>query len=898
MSLVAYPRSTIVARELSRLTRVAVYVACIAASVALGGCKIFSTTCKEDDRTCLNGGLLRSGDSCIRSGDCAAGLNCVKNVCAYAGSSKANAKCVASAECGAGLYCSPQVKCEPINPDAQKVGGPCGISADCEKGLACDADVSTLFATGPFGDLSPDCQLMLSSSKAGDLPDSCKLPKKCVMRGTKDTSTACKTSSECLAGLYCVKFDDPLTMKPVQQCIGSPDALSQEPISIPSWDGATCAKDDATTPTAYFDVPRDGDKLDFYRLPFPNDIRRKGDTIDLSAHPVPPASTGVPVVETLLSAAGGLHGFGTNPVAYFRFSEPIDASRSSLNGQTLHIIDISQGSPSYNQLASIEWSPSGLTSHYICPNWLGVRHPIGSPLRPGTTYAAVLTRGVKTAKHMDFKRSADLDALLGGVAPSDSALAQAYSAYAPVRAWLAGGSPLIAETDILNVAVFTTQKPEDVMPALRTAITKHGAPKLKDDMMICKDGGPASPCEDALGRGKCNPESKDFIEIHGHIELPIFQKGTPPYEKPEQGGQIDIDGNGNAVVQSNVVGTDGKPALVCFALAVPKKAAPAAGYPVMIYAHGTGGSFNSQMAAGGLASDVATGARPGALLAIDMPEHGSRRGASLRPPEDLFFNFLNPQGARGNVLQGSADLMSLALLVHQGSIDAASSPTKATIKFDTKHVMFFGHSQGATHAAIALPFEGNVQAGVLSGIGGHLATSLLNKKKPVDIGAILPFVLFDADSSNKLVGGTYNPVLSILQMFFESSDPINYGHRVFHDPAPSAPTGHDLFMTYGLNDSYAPEKTQEAYARSADLTVVSVGIPFVDLGLTTARPPLRDNANAGTTMRTVGLRQYDPTASMVDGHFVATETPEGRADVLPFVHDVLNGDRPQIGAAP
>ncbi|HEX2677581.1 MAG TPA: hypothetical protein VHM19_13100, partial [Polyangiales bacterium] len=58
--------------------------AVVALTVTVSGCKIFKTNCAEDDKTgCLGGGTLRSGDICVRSGDCAVGLECTGGVCAY-----------------------------------------------------------------------------------------------------------------------------------------------------------------------------------------------------------------------------------------------------------------------------------------------------------------------------------------------------------------------------------------------------------------------------------------------------------------------------------------------------------------------------------------------------------------------------------------------------------------------------------------------------------------------------------------------------------------------------------------------------------------------------------------------------------------------------------------------
>ncbi|NIS36285.1 MAG: hypothetical protein GWO04_42965, partial [Actinobacteria bacterium] len=58
------------------------------------------------------------------------------------------------------------------------------------------------------------------------------------------------------------------------------------------------------------------------------------------------------------------------------------------------------------------------------------------------------------------------------------------------------------------------------------------------DLTLC-DGTATSPCDDGTMQRSCGSVDPDFHEIHGRIELPIFQQGTPPYETPEDGGGID-----------------------------------------------------------------------------------------------------------------------------------------------------------------------------------------------------------------------------------------------------------------------------------------------------------------------------------------------------------------------
>lgn len=850
--------------------------ACLFLLVAFtGGCSLFDTTCAEDDRDCLGAGLFAKGvgGACERDGDCVEGLFCVEAVCTLKGDAPAGASCRLTGECSGDNYCGVMAGCAPSPEDnchrclpAGEVaaGGACTLPSDCRKGLACQApDLASL-----------DLTTLNAVAEASGV---------CVEGGDAEAGQACKSNGDCFAGLSCVPNDkDDLVCQSV-------------PVELPAlpalWDGIECPKvaSDAT-PQAYFDVPRAGASADeFYSLPFPNDIRRSGGRIDLRDHPRAPDDFGLPFMGRYMDLSSeDLEGFSTNPVMFFRFSHPF--SFNSVTGNSVRIIDITPGSPTYDKDASIEWrNTEGRLSNYICPHFLAMRRPIGSPLRPGTTYAAVLTTGVTPKDGGSFARGADFSAMLGASAPSDSVLASAYPAYQPLRDWIADTNQNASA--ILNAAVFTTQDPEAMIRKLRAKVDERPTPSVSS-LTLCESASTQSPCEDATGRGACKAASGAFAEIHGKIKLPIFQQGTLPYLKPEDGGAIQVDGSGNPVVAAEMD--------VCFAMSVPKAAAAdASGYPVLVYAHGTGGSFNGQMDSGGYAQDLATADEPAVLVSFDLPQHGARRGDSDEDPENLFFNFLNPRAGRDNALQGAADLMSVVKWVGtSGGLSAAQSPTGSAVVFDPNHVVLFGHSQGATHAALMASHEPGATAVVLSGVGGHLATSLMTKTSPVDITVAVPFALLDPDDGFDLAADSYNPALAIVQGFFERVDPINYAYRLYggpyREPTTVQPTGMDVFVTYGIGDTFAPNPTTDAYVKAGHVTQVEPVIEPVS-GLNVKAKPLLSNELVGGVPRTVGMKQYTPSDG-VDGHFVATNSGEaGRADALLFVVQALAGTPPQIG---
>lgn len=884
----------------------------VALPMLASGC--FDSTCDKDDpstpdvdeeRDCLSNALTRKGlgGSCKRLGDCKVGLQCVEGSCQATGDTKTGGMCRLTAECGSKNYCGSSRTCKVAGIAEENAR--CFDTSNCKRGLVCEPPDISALGTVTLNELASVSAL-------------------CEKTGDKEQGQSCTKFADCLAGLYCV--DEQQVCDATKACgdrkikagakICATLPMGEFDTEIPAlpklWDGVVCpevGKDDYKE--AYFKVPRGNEKeSEFYSLPFPNDIRRSGGKVDMASHPVPPEDLGIPLVNRYVEAAGtDLDGFSTNPVVYFRFSHYYDWG--TVNADTIKIIDITDKSlPEYNKVTGLEWKTvDDDLSNYICPEWLAFKPPHGSPLKAGRTYAAIVTTGVKArgAKKNDpttpFKRSEDLIALLDDSAPSDGDLKAAHAAYKPLRDWIADTNQ--NASTILNAAVFTTLEPEAIVPALRTAIHADSLPSLSE-LTVCESANTKSPCESQeiekdddgketmVTRGACPAPSADYTVVHGKIRLPVFQKGTQPYLAPDEGGEIELDSGGKPMVQGHQN--------VCFAMSVPKDAAPAAGYPVLVYGHGTGGSFNGEMDSGGFAGPLARAAVPSVLIAIDLPQHGTRRGESKDDPEGLFYNFLNPRAARDNVLQGSADMMAVIRFIKEGDGLAAGSPLPAAVELDPTRIALMGHSQGATHASLVISYEPDIIGAVLSGNGGNLASSLLTKTSPVDIAAVVPLGLMDPDKSFKLAGGEFNPALSVIQWMFDASDPVNYAPHLIRSPTTQVPSGHHVFMTYGLTDTYSTESTQQAYIRAAGR-----GMPAVTPMLRplqgdgdpnpwpTEAPPVSGNAMIGGEPRTIAVRQYTPKDGS-DGHFVGIRNgQDGRPDVERFLTQLLSGQTPAIG---
>jgi hypothetical protein len=664
---------------------------------------------------------------------------------------------------------------------------------------------------------------------------------------------------------------------------------------------------------AYFEVPGAtspaGQTGDYFRLPFPSDIRLVNGKVALGDFPAPgSALVGVDPVQIYVDAINGSEtGWGTSPTAFFRFSAAMDfesfrqASADAPN--PIQWVDITPGDPDYGRSEGLKWFASTGRSKYICGHWLGVRRPDGYPLVPGHTYAVFLRKELRDSKGNPVQRSEQFAAMLADTAPADAALAAAYAKFASFRAYLTDRA--IASADIANATVITVGPTRDIMSQLAAAVAADDVPS-SSGWVKC-GAGAVSPCsQGAESEGRaCGAANNAFDEYQALVSLPIFQQGTAPYES--EGGDV--------VTTAPVRHED-----VCMALTIPKGVeAPAQGWPLVVYAHGTGGNFRGHVSDPSVAAalsnvefieppsaDPDAGADAGApptamhfaVLGYDQVQHGPRRGQSIESPNNLFFNFLNPKAARGNPLQGAADVISIGGFA--AGLDFSASQSKGdAIKIDPNAIVFFGHSQGSLHGSLALPYADMYRGAVLSGNGASIIHALLTKTNPVNIAQAVPFVLQDLDDNQALAGGEDHPVLTLIGQWIDPADPMNFARSISWQPEAGHMAKH-LFQTFGLDDTYAPPKTLEIFGVAAQVGVAQHHASVTD----SADFPLGNSmelAGGVTGNRvlegqqiTVGLRKYAPPSGK-DGHFVVFDVPDANTDMTQFLAAAAAGEVPTAG---
>ncbi|MFN0246034.1 MAG: alpha/beta hydrolase family protein [Kofleriaceae bacterium] len=752
------------------------------------------------------------GLTCMRNEDCTGDDICAGGQCRPPGSIMEGGMCSATRDCADMLNCSELGVCVSAGDGA--AGTTCMSAADCAHGLACIFD--------GFGGT-------------------------CTMPGSTDLGGTCTSTSMCIAGLAC----------------GNDDTCVPTPTAYPPWAGVSCLPDTAMF-SSYFSVPRGGAALpDFYQLPFPNDIRvRANGTLDLTSFPRPGKSLlGVDVVDLYADALDeDFEGFSSVAPVMFRFTKELEFDSLGTNGANIKLVDITPSTPEFGQELGRGWSYGAGRRKFHCQQALILGPSRTSPLLPGHTYAAFVTTAIRSKQNEAPTVPPDLAAVIGATQPADPDLAIAWTKYTSFRAYLTANT--IDPATIAGLAVYTVADSTKRARELAAAVAASALP-APTNLTLC-DGVAVSPCAGEDGRA-CGDSAGAFWEIHGKYTEPNFQAGTLPYATPADGGGITY--TGTTPVQNGTTE-------VCFALTIPKTAAPANGYPLVVHAHGTGGSFKSAVS-GGIAAQLATASTPTATLTFDGVVHGARKMGSTRSTDSLVFNVINPRAARDNHLQGAVDVIQ-ALRFAQ---IADTTVGAATIALDPTKVYYFGHSQGGNVGIPAIAVSAVTTGALFSGAGSDLTVGILNKTSPVNAKAGLEFLLGDP-----LAGG--HPVMVLWQTFFDRIDPINFAPLLVTRPPAGVASKH-VMMTWSATDTYSPKDTLNATAKSARLLVATPVIEDQMTG-TDARPVTPNRTAGDAVVRFATVFQY-ATDGTYDGHFVAQNNPQAKMDWTAFFMSLIAG---------
>lgn len=635
-------------------------------------------------------------------------------------------------------------------------------------------------------------------------------------------------------------------------------------------DGGDAATDVAmdtapVAPVARWVVPRSGPNG--FLLPWPSDLALSASGhIDLRYVPNDVNNGLVRDYQTALD--GRIAGFSTVGATYFRFSVPIDTSTLPASpsafldaSASVQIVDIDPASPERGRRHPGQYHFQLRGTRYWPPNTLAIAPAFGFPLRARTRYAVVVTSRVRAADGATINRDNDLAALMSSTS-GDDALARARAVYEPALAELERTG--IARADVLSLAVFTTQDPTSEMFRVVDAAASFEAPHVID-----------------MVRAGDQPRFRVYTGHYG--PNPVFQAGTPPYETL---------GSGDFVFDSSGVPQVQRRETITFALTVPTTEMPPGGYPIVIYAHGTGGDARSFIADGTAASLAARGI---AVFGFDQVFNGDRTvgGGAMGSAESQFFNFLNPIGGRRNNQQATVDLVQAGRLVRTLTVPTSVSGLSAEIRFDGAHTMFFGHSQGGLNGPLWLASEDGAGAAVLSGAGGTLSLALSQKTEPINVPLVLATALGIPTSTAATELVPLHPIITLAQTAVDIADPVNYARFIIREPRPGRHAKH-VFQTLGLIDHYTPPDAIASLAIAQGLQLANPVLraygTYDLLALPAADLPLRANLAGGMV---TGVWQQFNSAAGRDGHFVVFTVTAARNRAAEFLASYLS-DRQNI----
>jgi hypothetical protein len=659
--------------------------------------------------------------------------------------------------------------------------------------------------------------------------------------------------------------------------LASCSSSTQDPESTP------LPLDAGETLEPLFEIPASLDAFDgidhWLDHPWPSDMRLDSDrTLHLQGYPNPRI---VPLLKTYIeSMKGVLRGFSPAAAGYVRFTAPLDPSslpsdpvQATRADSSVQLFDVDPSSPEKGtrKLLSLYWRKDD--GAYYRSNTLAFMPALGYPLRGRTQHALVVTDQLRALSGGPVRASSKLRQVLG-LDPTDGASEPLRQQWA--QALQAVSESGIDPSHVVHLTVFTTSDPTAETAAVaRNARTSQPTPAVD-----------ASSWKRTTGAA----DYTVYEAIYG--PSPDYQVGKPPFAKLGDGGAFLLDFSGTPIKQREFSPR--------FALAIPSAFScppPASGYPVVMYAHGTGGDYRS-FVDDGTAQALAKECL--ASMGVDQIMHASRLPSGGNwTPETLFFNFENPDAARTNPRQSAVDEVVRARLIREGGLQvpASVSSTGTSIPIDPQRVLFFGHSQGGINGPIFMAVDDGVRGGVLSGSGAVIGIPLLEKTKPApSVAQLVKSILFNLSTAEYDELNYLHPGISLLQNIIDVGDPIHYAPLLVRHPM----DGHapkSIYQTEGVNpdgkgDSYTPPHSIEVQAVATGLPVMNPVIhPIAEMAWSGSQPvtiPLGGLQGNLASGQASGVLAQWPASQASDGHFVVFDIAAARAQAAAFCRNLAD----------
>lgn len=504
----------------------------------------------------------------------------------------------------------------------------------------------------------------------------------------------------------------------------------------------------------------------FFDAPYPSDARRDADgTVRLAGLPNTDPATAVDLFLGLLETAEELPGFSQIPVVWFRtsvettpFAWP-DFLLDQPASLAASIVNIDPDSPGFAESVPVVMQTLP-ADPYVPERVLAVAPRPGVVLRPSTRYAVVLDNRLAGASGETFGPDATTWSLIHGAVPESNVgetLAQAHRSLREVLPSLG----LTPEQIVATTAFTTGDAPEDLAT-------------LGDRVRDAFDG--------TLTNLRVDPtdgaDHARYCEILADAELPQFQQGTPPFDTE---GLFDIGADGVPVEQRRET--------IPVVITLPLQEMPPAGYPLVLYFHGSGGTHD-QVVARSYVNAEGRGANDEGM-AHTLGGRGFAAFGSAHPisPDRVpgassiaYLNFANLKMFRDLFRQGVIEqrLLLDALLeleIDPTTVDGCEGlalPAGEThFRFDPESVMAMGQSMGGQYTNLIGATEPRIRAVVPTGAGGYWSFFIFQATLIDNIPSLLK-VLLGTQAELSFA----HPVFSVLQQAWEPVEPMVYMPRL------------------------------------------------------------------------------------------------------------------------
>jgi pimeloyl-ACP methyl ester carboxylesterase len=620
------------------------------------------------------------------------------------------------------------------------------------------------------------------------------------------------------------------------------------------------------------------------RAPYPTDALREGPRLGPIAGLAGMAQQHHELIGAHLRE---LDGFGLRPTVEFFIQGAIDedsipAATRTL-GDALMVLDVDPDTAEAGAPVPFEWR------YDVARNVIAGAPAIGTQLREGTRYAAVLTTDVKGANGAPVYGAAELARLDVDPPARWHTTAEAYTelrAIPDLRSRIAG------------IAVFTTQRASDVLVHARNVIANISAvpaPELRfTDLALIFDTPQA--LDVLLGQARRHSSGlRAGQEIWGadnpsgiaHEHIAVVATGTTTVPRFRGDDCVEAspgctpDGPGDETFS---LGAQGVPKVLSIdtipiSVVLPRGVVPASGFPVVVFGHGLGGSRHDMLA---LAEPLT---RQGyAVVAIDQWGHGSRYnnidagnnlgdkpdftgsralrdgfGDDTGPSAylDFFEGFLNMGAIRDSIRQSTLDFARVAQLIQSNpALTALGSPFSATPRFDPTRVAYLGQSFGAIIGANLSAIEPSIDLFVLGVAGGGLVDYIFPNSPSIaddDTGALqVAEVQYGATGTLD----KFHPLVGALQSVFDGADSLTFARHALRDrfTIENQVVGRrHVVVIEVMDDEVVPNVSTEALARAYGLHVLRPNLVPPE-GMLQVESPASANVNSQTAV----LVQYSP----------------------------------------